>query len=207
MVRRGLATGFFLLLVLIVAMPPADAQAPRRGGVLRIAEREAPNLDPHLSVSFLTHCYVSMAYSQLVRFAYGPEQKLASDFTIVPDLAERWEYKTPTTLVFYLRKGVKFHNKPPVNGREVTAEDVKYSLERFMAKSAFRGRLEPVQSIDVVDKYTVRLTLKEPFAPLLLEALPAEKVIIAVQQAPVHRGLVVELDSLTQLERNLQAIR
>jgi len=42
MVRRGLATGFFLLLVLIVAMPPADAQAPRRGGVLRIAERRPP---------------------------------------------------------------------------------------------------------------------------------------------------------------------
>ncbi len=167
MVRRGLVTALFLLLALILAVPPAAAQAPKRGGVLRIAEREAPNLDPHLSVSFLTHSYVSMAYSQLVRFAYGPEQKLASDFTIVPDLAERWEYKTPTSLVFYLRKGVKFHNKPPVNGREVTADDVKYSLERFMAKSAFRGRLEPVQSIDVVDKYTVRLTLKEPFAPLL----------------------------------------
>jgi hypothetical protein len=75
MVRRGLVTGFFLLLALIVAVPPAAAQAPKRGGVLRIAEREAPNLDPHLSVSFLTHSYVIMAYSQLVRFAYGPEQK------------------------------------------------------------------------------------------------------------------------------------
>ena len=40
-------------------------------------------------------------------------------------------------MVFYLRKGVKFHNKPPVNGRELKAQDVKYSLERFAAKSAF----------------------------------------------------------------------
>ena len=68
---------------------------------------------------------------------------------------------------FSLRKGVRFHNKPPVNGREVTAEDVKYSLERFMAKSSFRDRFEPVQAIDVVDRYTVRITLKEPYAPFL----------------------------------------
>ena len=68
---------------------------------------------------------------------------------------------------FALRKGVKFHNKPPVNGREVTAEDVKYSLERFMAKSGFATRFEPVSAIDVVDKHTVRITLKEPYAPFL----------------------------------------
>ena len=85
----------------------------------------------------------------------------------MPDLAEKWRYKTPTTLVFTLRRGVKFHPKPPVNGREVTAEDVKYSLERFAAKSGFRSRFDPVQSIEAVDRYTVRIALKEPFAPLL----------------------------------------
>ena len=132
-----------------------------------MAEREAPSLDPHLSVSFLTHNSASLVYSQLVRFPHGPEQKHTADFSIVPDLAEKWEYKTPTVLVFTLRKGVKFHNKPPVNGREVTADDVKYSLERFAAKSGFRARFEPVQSIEAVDRYTVRIALKEPFAPFL----------------------------------------
>ena len=167
MVRRVALGSFALLLILSFTAEPAWAQQPKRGGVIRIAEREAPNLDPHLSVSFLTHSYVSLTYSQLVRFPNGPEQKHTSDFSILPDLAEKWEYKTPTTLVFSLRKGVKFHNKPPVNGREVTAEDVKYSLERFMAKSGFKPRFEPVQSIEVVDKYTVRITLKEPYAPFL----------------------------------------
>ncbi|MBI4610099.1 MAG: ABC transporter substrate-binding protein [Candidatus Rokubacteria bacterium] len=165
---RRIALGVFLqLLIVFLIAQPALAQQPKRGGVLRMAVREAPNLDPHLSVSFLTHSYISLAYSQLVRFPNGPEQKHPADFAIVPDLAEKWEYKTPTTLVFSLRKGVKFHNKPPVIGREVTAEDVKYSLERFMAKSGFRARFEPVQSIEVVDRYTVRVTLKEPFAPFL----------------------------------------
>ncbi|HEV8437112.1 MAG TPA: ABC transporter substrate-binding protein [Methylomirabilota bacterium] len=167
MIRRLLVAVVALALPLLLIAPDASAQQPKRGGTLRMAEREAPNLDPHLSVSFLTHNYVSLVYSQLVRFPYGPEQQHSADFTIVPDLAEKWEYKTPTTLVFTLRRGVKFHAKPPVNGREVTAEDVKYSLERFMAKSGFRARFEPVQSVEAVDRYTVRITLKEPFAPLL----------------------------------------
>jgi peptide/nickel transport system substrate-binding protein len=167
MARRIAPALALALLAALVLAPSADAQTPKRGGVVRIADREAPNLDPHLSVSFLTHSWASMVYSQLVRFAHGPEQKHTADFTILPDLAEKWEYKTPTTLVFTLRKGVKFHNKPPVNGREVTAEDVKYSLERFMAKSGFRSRFEPVQSIDAVDRHTVRITLKEPYAPFL----------------------------------------
>jgi peptide/nickel transport system substrate-binding protein len=167
MIRRVALGSFALLAALSFAVEPASGQTPKRGGILRMAEREAPNLDPHLSVSFLTQSYSSMVYSQLVRFAYGAEQKHPGDFTIVPDLAEKWEYQNPTTLVFRLRKGVKFHPKPPVNGREVTAEDVKYSLERFMAKSGFKARFEPVQSIEAVDRYTVRITLKEPFAPLL----------------------------------------
>lgn len=167
MVRRVTLGVFLVLLILCLASEPGSAQQPKRGGILRLAEREAPGLDPHLSVSFLTHSYVSLTYSHLVRFPNGPEQKHPADFSIVPDLAEKWEYKTPTTLVFSLRKGVRFHNKPPVNGREVTADDVKYSLERFMAKSGFRSRFDAVQSIEVLDRHTVRITLKEPFAPFL----------------------------------------
>ncbi len=157
---------------------PADAQQPKRGGVLRIADREAPNLDPHGSISFLTHSWANMVYSQLVRYAHGPEQKSSADFTIVPDLAEKWEYKSPTVIDFTIRKGAKFHNKPPVNGREVTAEDAKYSIERFMKKSAFRARFDVVQSLDVIDKHTLRVALKEPFAPFLNHLAAATYVAI-----------------------------
>jgi peptide/nickel transport system substrate-binding protein len=165
---RRVALGVLLsVLLACLAGSPALAQQPKRGGIFRIADREAPNLDPHLSISFLTHYWGSLVYSQLVRFPHGPEQQHPADFSIVPDLAEKWEYKTPTTLVFTLRKGVKFHNKPPVNAREVTADDVKYSLERFMAKSGFKARFDQVQAIEVADRYAVRITLKEPFAPFL----------------------------------------
>jgi len=167
MARRGVLTMSLALLLALALGAPAVAQQPKRGGVLRITDREAPNLDPHLNISFLTHSWASMIYSQLVRYPHGPEQKHTTDFSIVPDLAEKWEYQSPTVIVFTLRKGVKFHNKPPVNGREVTAEDAKYSIERFMAKSAFRSRFDVVQAIEVVDRHTLRVTLKEPFAPFL----------------------------------------
>ncbi len=168
MARRVAVAALLLPFLLLLAIPAAHAQTPKRGGVIRIAEREAPGLDPHLTISFLSHSYVSLAYSQLVRFPNGPEQKSPTDFSILPDLAEKWAVsKDGRVYTFSLRKGVKFHNKPPVNGREMVAEDVKYSLERFMAKSGFNTRFEPVSAIEVVDKHTVRITLKEPYAPFL----------------------------------------
>jgi peptide/nickel transport system substrate-binding protein len=168
MPRPGRLTVLAALLTTLLSVAGAAAQQPKPGGVLRIAEREAPGLDPHLTISFLSHSYVSLTYSQLVRFPNGPEQKSPTDFSILPDLAEKWTIsKDGTVYTFSLRKGVKFHNKPPVNGRELTADDVKYSLERFMAKSGFRERFEPVKSIEAVDKHTVRITLKEPYAPFL----------------------------------------
>ena len=143
-----------------------------------MAEREPPNLDPHLSISFNPQNIGSLIYNGLVRFPYGHEQKDPYDLTIMPDLAERWEYTDDKTVVFYLRKGVKFHNKPPVNGREVKAQDVKYSLERFAAKSGFRARFDDVDRVEVVDDYTVKIVTKHPFAPLLVNlASPSHNFI------------------------------
>jgi peptide/nickel transport system substrate-binding protein len=164
---------------LALAQGTTAGEKPKYGGIVRMAEREPPNLDPHLSISFLTHNAASLIYNGLVRLTYTNEQKNPDDLTILPDLAERWEYVDTKTLVFYLRKGVKFHHKPPVNGREMNAEDVKYSLERFAAKSGFRSRFDDVERIEVVDDYTVKLVTKHPFAPMLTNlATPAYNVIL-----------------------------
>ncbi len=161
----GLAVVFAISSPVVVF---AASEKPQYGGTIRIAEREPPNLDPHLTVSFLTHRALSLIYTGLVRFPYGHEQTSPTDLTIYPDLAEKWEYTDNNrTVIFTLRKGVRFHNKPPVNGREVTATDVKYSLERFMEKSGFRARFSEVEKIEVVDDHTVKITTKKPFAPLL----------------------------------------
>src|SRR5262244_2752749 len=150
------STGAILAaLVLFIAVPPAHGQTPKRGGIFHVPAPEAPTLDPHLNAGFVTQVYASLIYSNLVRLPGGPELRGPGDHRILPDVAEKWEWTSPTTVVFTLRRGVRFHQKPPVNGREVTADDVKYSLERFRARSAIGVRLEPVQSIDVVDRQTI----------------------------------------------------
>ena len=181
MTRRTL----LVLLALIVLTPPiaVSAQQPRPGGVFRVGVPDPPALDPHQVVNFLPQTVVSLAYGHLLRFPAGPEQTSSTDFRILPDLAEKWEYQNPTTLVFSLRRGVRFHKKPPVNGREVVADDVKYSLERFRAKSPIRARFDPVQSIDVVDRYTVPIVLKEPFAPFLNHLASASHTAILPREA------------------------
>ena len=64
-------------------------------------------------------------------------------FIVEPDLAERWEEPDDTTYVFHLRQGVKWHNKPPVNGRELVAEDVKFTYDRFLTE---KGNAEPLSA-------------------------------------------------------------
>jgi peptide/nickel transport system substrate-binding protein len=108
---------------------------------------------------------LSFAYSRLVKVKAGPSVKPMT-YPIEGDLAESWLQPNDTTYVFRLRKGVRWHPKPPVNGRELTAEDVKYTYERFLGTKANpnRAALEAVDKIEAVDKYTVKFTLKEPNA-------------------------------------------
>lgn len=89
---------------------------------------------------------------------------IAADGSIVPMLAEKWEQPDPTTYTFYLRKGVKFHN-----GEECTAEDVKFTLDRALGPLGTMSRvlIKDLESVEVVDKYTVTLKLKRPVTPFL----------------------------------------
>jgi len=90
-------------------------------------------------------------------------------FIVEPDLAERWETPNDTTYIFHLRQGVKWHNKQPVNGRELVADDVKFTFDRFLTVEGNPAAelLESVQGVEVVDRYTVKFLLKEPFVWLL----------------------------------------
>jgi peptide/nickel transport system substrate-binding protein len=107
---------------------------------------------------------LSFVYSRLVRHKVGADVQPGT-FIVEPDLAERWETPDDTTYVFHLRQGVKWHNKPPLNGRELVAEDVKFTFDRFLTETANANRyiLEPVDRVEVVDRYTVQFLLKEPY--------------------------------------------
>jgi peptide/nickel transport system substrate-binding protein len=151
-----------------LARPAAVGAQGKRGGVLRVRGYDPPHFDPHLTLNFKTNTTLSFVHSKLVRHKVGPGVP-PGVFTVEPDLAERWEEPDDTTVVFHLRRGVRWHNKPPVNGRELVAEDVKFTFERFLTEKAnpLRYMLDPVDRVEVVDRYTVRFRLKEPFVWLV----------------------------------------
>lgn len=151
-------------------VPPAK---PKFGGKVTVPiQQDPPHFDLHLSESRWGTQTAGMIYPQLIRFQTGPDIP-ADAKRVVPEVAKEWEIPNNTTYLFRLRSGVTFSKEPPANGRELTAEDVKYSYERVLdpkTASPLAGRLGPVDRIEVVDKYTVRFTLKAPYSPFLAQA-------------------------------------
>ncbi|MBI3980002.1 MAG: ABC transporter substrate-binding protein [Chloroflexi bacterium] len=139
------------------AAQPA-AKTPKRGGVLNIGQDFGPqSLDPQKQSAWASVNINELIFSGLVRWN--------KDMKVEPDIATSWENPDPTTYVFKLRKGVKFHN-----GRELTSEDVKFTFERMIAKdtaSPFVSQFVSIDKIEAVDPQTVRFTLKSPFAPFV----------------------------------------
>jgi peptide/nickel transport system substrate-binding protein len=143
---------------------PALAQTPKRGGTLSLRLWDPPHFDPHQTISYKTHIAYSFTHSRLLKHKAGPAIAPGT-FPIEGDLAESWSQPNETTYIFKLRKGVRWQNKPPVNGRELTADDVVYSVERFrtLKGNANAYMLSSLDKVEAPDKYTVKFTLKEPY--------------------------------------------
>jgi peptide/nickel transport system substrate-binding protein len=135
------------------------AQAPRRGGRLVIGADVNPvGLDPALTTAFASVAIYEQMYLSLGTLEYRTNR-------VVPDLAQSWRSVDPRTYEFKLRPGVRFHS-----GREVTADDVKYTVERLLDPKVavpLRSYLGPVDRVQAADKYTVRIAMKEVYAPLV----------------------------------------
>ena len=149
---------------------PADPRPPRYGGI-GVANHpgDPPSLDPYHTTSYLMDRASATTYDRLVRFA----EKAGVDpynNPMIPGLAESWQVSDDfLTYTFHLRKGVKFHNLPPVNGREMDAEDVKATLALYMDPgSIIKASFVSVDRVEVVDRYTVVLHMKEVEPQMLL---------------------------------------
>lgn len=149
-----------LLLVLLLDLL-LSACAPRPGGRMVYGLTLAPSgIDPHINASSELGIPLTSVYDTLV---YQDPQ--TGEF--VPGLAQRWEVSEDGRVyTFYLRHGVTFHDGTPFN-----AEAVRFNLERVtsadLASQKARFMLGPYQRTEIVDEYTVRVLLSEPFAPLL----------------------------------------
>jgi peptide/nickel transport system substrate-binding protein len=162
--RDWLKSGSAALAGAALAHPVAAlAQTPKRGGTLTVRGWDPPHFDPYLSQAFKIQILYSFTHSRLLKHKAGPGIQ-PGNFVLEGDLAESWTQPDETTYVFKLRRGIRWHPKPPVNGRELTAEDVVYSMERFRT---LKGNpqtylLARVDKVEAPDRYTVKVTLKEP---------------------------------------------
>jgi peptide/nickel transport system substrate-binding protein len=160
----------------MATVAPAPAQAPRRGGVVRVAEQSDPvGFDTLGKKKAPVYTQLALAYTHNRLLKYDPTGE------IVSDLAERWTQTNPTTYVVTLRKGVRFHNKPPVNGRELTSEDVKFTFER-LGKSPEARLFPTLKAVTTPDRHTVRFELSAPFSAFVAN-LAATTVYIYPKEA------------------------
>jgi len=150
--------------------PPVDTGPPQGGTLkLRISGTEPANFDPADSFQSAAIGVNSMLYNKLLQYNHGPDST-SRDFTIEGELAESWTVIDPVTYEFKLRQGVMFHDKPPVNGRELTSADVKYSIEKLRdseGRHTYRYLYKGIADIETPDRYTVRFILTFPDAEFL----------------------------------------
>jgi peptide/nickel transport system substrate-binding protein len=145
-----------------------DDGTPQPGGTLRGTVGLVLGKDPMKASTFLTHALASYSYSRLMRYKTVPGELPQEDwYTTNFEVAESVENPDPLTYTFTLRPDVRFHNLPPVNGRQLVAQDVVYSFNRYQEISPNKANMSMVDSVTADDDTHVTFKLKEPFGLFL----------------------------------------
>ena len=147
---------------------------------------EPPHLDP---TSAAAGAIDSVTYSNI----FEGLTRFASDGSIIPGLAESWEISEDgLTYTFKLRDGVTFHDGTTMDG-----EDVKFSLDRARAEdsvNAQKALFTAIDTVEVVDPLTVKVTLSEPNGLFLFNMAWGDAVIVApesiddIKSTPIGTG-------------------
>jgi peptide/nickel transport system substrate-binding protein len=142
-----------------VSAAPATSGTPRRGGTMLVTgHQEISSLSPDDAGPTVHWVIVTQIHNGVL--------EADENYVLQPVLAQSYETaRDGLTYTFKLRQGVKFHN-----GMDFTAEDVKYTYEWYMnpANHALNANnLKGVDSVQAIDKYTVRVKMKEPNAAFL----------------------------------------
>ena len=169
---------------------PPTAIAPD-GDSLNLASPLTLNhWDVHLSPSHVLAAWgPGIVYSRLLRFRSGPDVETPSQATEC-DLCESWEQPDSTTYLFRLREGVTWQDAEPVNGREVVAQDVLYSLRRQLTPSYPNAAiLDAVHTMQAEDRYTLRITLREADADFLASLASGFTKVVAPEAVSLNGDL------------------
>lgn len=166
-----------LILALVAVQPSqfAQAQTPKKGGTLIVAQNaDIKGFDPHTQPDFPTVRALGLIYESLTT--------VDSNLKVLPGLAESWKFSDDgLTLTLSLRKGVKFHNGDPL-----TSADVKFTLQRIQdekTKALVRSNLVDIKTIDTPDDNTVVLTLAQPNVSIVTALADANAAIVSAKSA------------------------
>jgi peptide/nickel transport system substrate-binding protein len=164
-------------------------------------------LDPHQTQIGPTYSLHSSVFSKVLKYDDGYAGLIGRDLAEgIPEIVDDLTY------VVKIRPGATFHDTPTIRdnlrdiapalpGRELTAEDVKYSIERQIntdsPKSALYYRAsqwESVDKIEIVDDYTLRITTKRPTGPFIHYLADTNAFVVA-------RELVDQSDEMNDIKR------
>lgn len=164
-------TVLILSVSLLFAGGRAEQAAVEENHLIVANFAETQIMDPHAVEDTASHWINNQIFDGLVQ--------RTDDQGVVPALAESWTFIDERTIEFNLRQGVLFHN-----GEEFTAEDVKFTYQRLLdpdARFAGRSRVAMIDApnIEVIDRYTVRIPTREPFAPLLTYLAHSSSLIVS----------------------------
>jgi len=141
------------------------SEAPTDPRVIRVAARIAPNsLDPRMANDEGTGRVAELLFNSLM--------DLGDDLRVMPVLATALDNPDPLTYIAHIRRGVTFHD-----GQPLTARDVVFTFGKMLEPdfiSPYKGAYRMLAAVTAIDDYTVRFTLKEPFAafPMQLTTPP-----------------------------------
>ncbi|MDA3790297.1 MAG: ABC transporter substrate-binding protein [Desulfobacula sp.] len=146
--------------------------------ILKIGRwQDITTLDPAFMNSLSRELTImNCVYNGLVKYNEGTSN-------IVPDLAKSWDIsRDGHEITFYLQEGVMFHR----DYGEMTAEDVKFTIERISnpaSSSPFKDMWSPLKTIQVINRYTVKMILKYQYPSLFTSILPANTGMIVSKKA------------------------
>src|SRR5216117_1629573 len=190
--RRATISFVVVSLALVIAFgTPAISQTPKAGGTLNITQREdlPQGFAIHETSTISTVWPAMPCLNNLVLF--DPLKKTESVDTIIGELAEKWSWQDNyRNLVFFLRKGVKWHD-----GQPFTAKDVKFTFDmlREAPDAPAKLRINPrkdwyanVEAVEAPDAQTVVFRLKRPQPSLLMMLASGYTPIYAAHVPPAQ---------------------
>jgi len=169
------------LVAAVAVAPPVGAQKSTKDTLSVVGGTHQATLDPHFAITTQDLIFTRNIYNALVKFK-------PNSIEFEPDLATSWTVsRDGLEYTFKLRRDVEWHK----GYGKFTAADVKGSFDRLLdpaTKSPFAGSMRMLKEAVVVDDYTVKLVLKEPYAGFLYLLTPYRAGPIVNARAVAEKG-------------------